>query len=198
MKRFLITTADERSWIFDGPVLFLGEWCRLYERRHIWGPMNASVAKPYGLQLAQKNRNWQYVQTLTDQLLSELTIGLNGIHRVRHDSRYWQIVTGHWLRRHVATLFNRYHALELALNENDIAGSIVFDAPEYELAVKDSISCVWAIGDPTWNHVLYSKILEFLGAEPLQSTSGILDGLKGYGKGKEFSTETESRSANCL
>lgn len=34
--RYLITTADERTWKFDRPVLFLGEWCRLYDRRHVW------------------------------------------------------------------------------------------------------------------------------------------------------------------
>ena len=26
-KRFLITTALEETWVFDQPVVFLGEWC---------------------------------------------------------------------------------------------------------------------------------------------------------------------------
>jgi hypothetical protein len=36
ISRYLITTADERTWRFDQPVIFSGEWCRLYERQHIW------------------------------------------------------------------------------------------------------------------------------------------------------------------
>ena len=48
-KRYLITTADENTWKFDRPVIFLGEWCRLYNRKHIWGGMDALVAEPYGL-----------------------------------------------------------------------------------------------------------------------------------------------------
>ena len=181
MKRFLITTEDERSWKFEQPVLFLGDWCRLYRRRHIWTPMDASVARPYGLESDLKNRNLEYVQCLIDQLLNELAIALNRIHGTVHDSRYWNIVIGHWLRRYVAVVFNRYHALQQALNENEVSGSIVFEAPEYVLATQDSISLVWAIGDPVWNHVLYSRALNFLGAEQTQSVSRILEGVGKYG-----------------
>ena len=41
--RYLIVTADERTWKFDRPVIFLGEWCRLYNRRHVWQDMDAIV-----------------------------------------------------------------------------------------------------------------------------------------------------------
>ena len=34
--RYLITTHDERTWEFDRPVIFLGEWCRLFERKNIY------------------------------------------------------------------------------------------------------------------------------------------------------------------
>ena len=182
MKRFLITTADERSWKFDQSALFLGEWCRLYERKHLWEQMDATVARPYGLESDLKHRNLEYVQSLIDQLLNELAVALNRIHGTAHDSRYWNIVIGHWLRRYVAVIFNRYHALLQALNENEVSGSIIFEAPEYILATQDWISLVWAIADPMWNHVLYSSILKFLGVEQLQSVSGILDGVGTYGK----------------
>ena len=52
--RYLITTADERTWKFDQPAIFLGEWCKLYDRKHIWLKMNAIVAEPYGLDLNNK------------------------------------------------------------------------------------------------------------------------------------------------
>ena len=55
MQRYLITTADERSWVFDRPILFLGEWCRRYHRKLIWSTMDAIVAEPYGLEPEQQN-----------------------------------------------------------------------------------------------------------------------------------------------
>ena len=48
MKKYLITTADD-TWKFDEKVVFLGEWCCLYNRKHIWKEMDFDVAKPYSL-----------------------------------------------------------------------------------------------------------------------------------------------------
>ena len=56
-KRYLITTEDENTWKFDRPVIFLGEWCRLYERKHIWKNMDAIVSKPYGLETTNKDKD---------------------------------------------------------------------------------------------------------------------------------------------
>ncbi|SVB59599.1 uncharacterized protein METZ01_LOCUS212453, partial [marine metagenome] len=33
MERLLVSTALEASWSDTEPMLFLGEWCRLYSRR---------------------------------------------------------------------------------------------------------------------------------------------------------------------
>jgi hypothetical protein len=60
--RYLITTADERTWRFDRPVIFLGEWCRTYERKHVWQGMDAIVAAPYGLDQASKDSDHIDVQ----------------------------------------------------------------------------------------------------------------------------------------
>jgi hypothetical protein len=57
VARHLITTADERTWKFDRPVLFLGEWCRLYDRKQVWGGMDGIVAEPYGLQAGHYQAN---------------------------------------------------------------------------------------------------------------------------------------------
>ena len=47
--KYLITTEDESTWKFDRSVIFLGEWCRLFSRKHIWENLDAIVAEPYGL-----------------------------------------------------------------------------------------------------------------------------------------------------
>ena len=43
---FLITTADKRFWKTGEPVLFLGEWCKLFPERHIWEKLDYEVL-PY-------------------------------------------------------------------------------------------------------------------------------------------------------
>ena len=64
MKRLLVTTALEETWGRDVPVIFLGEWCRLYSRKHIWSKMDALVAQPFGAQLEQKLSGFHYVDGL--------------------------------------------------------------------------------------------------------------------------------------
>jgi len=180
MHRYLITTANESSWKFDRPVLFLGEWCRLYGRKHIWSEMDAMIAEPYGIQKEEKERDIVYVQALASQLLVELSVALNSLHNTRHDTRYWNIVIGHWLQRYVAVVFNRYRTLEQALDQYDISGSTVFSSDDYCLATSDSDTFVRACHDDVWNHVLYSNILSFMGRLTVDIDNDVLKERHGF------------------
>ncbi len=180
MTRYLITTADERSWKSDRPVLFLGGWCKLYDRRPAWSAMDAVTAAPYGLDPAQKVRDVARVQTLADALLIELSAALNAFHDADHGTRYWNMLLGHWLQRYVAVMFNRYATLEQALRQHDVAGSTVFDASGYCLAAPDSDSFVRTTHDEIWNHVLYANMLRFMGRTDLEVDVDALKGVGGF------------------
>lgn len=180
MGRFLITTADERSWKFDRPVLFLGEWCRHYRRKQIWERMDAVVARPYGLDPGQKTRDLAYTQALSNRLLAELAESLNGFHHTRHSARYWEILIGHWLRRYVDTVFNRYFTLEQALKDHEMSGTTVFDATGYSLSTNDSSGFIWATSDDVWNHVLYAHALQLSGGIAVETDPASLQGVTGF------------------
>lgn len=162
MKRYLITTADERSWVFDRPVLFLGEWCRRYDRKHIWSKMDGIVAAPYGLDVERKKNDLDYIQSIFGPLLIELTGALNAFHHTEHNERYWNIVLGHWLQRYVSVIFNRYQTIGNALENHEISGTSIFESMD-NLALPDSLSFVWASNDDQWNHLVYSSILKHMG-----------------------------------
>lgn len=180
MPRFLITSADERTWKFDRPVLFLGEWCRLYDRRHVWQHMDGEVAEPYGLEPGQKERDVAYVQSLFVQLLEEMADALNAVHNTNHSVRYWHIVLGHWLQRYVAVLYNRYITLEQALKNHNVSGTVFFNSGNYSLATTDTVAFVKACCDDVWSNVLYEKILRFLGWENIGIEAIPLQGLTGF------------------
>ena len=165
MNRYLITTADERSWIFDGPVIFLGQWCQDYDRRFVWSSMDFELAKPFGLKPNQKEHSLVTFENLSNQLLKELSNGLNAFHCTDHSVRYWQIVLGHWLRRYVKLIFNRYYTLEQTLNNYSISGTTILDVGSYSLATADSTRFMRACDNDVWNHVLSSRILMYLSNE---------------------------------
>jgi putative transferase (TIGR04331 family) len=161
--RFLISTALEDTWRHDCPVLFLGEWTRRYTRRHIWQKMDAFVAEPFGLTEPQRERNFEYLQLLSDRILGELTVTLNRLHGTAYSVRYWRIILGHWLTRYLCYAFNRYFTLEQALNRFEISGAAILGFKSYSLATRDSLNFIWACNDDVWNHVFYAKILAFRG-----------------------------------
>ena len=105
-KRYLITTEDEATWKFDQPVIFLGEWCRLYDRKHIWQNMDAIVAKPYGVDLFIKEKDDIKVKKLEQKILQELSVILNENFYTNHNTRFWQIILGPWLRTILSLLLN--------------------------------------------------------------------------------------------
>ena len=183
--RYLITTADERTWKFDRPVLFLGEWCRLYDRKQIWEGMDAVVAKPYGLQAGQKGRDLAYVQALSSRLLDELADALNVFHETRYSVRYWHILLGHWIDRFGSVTFNRYFTLERALKDHEISGTTVFDSSAYSLATTDLLTFIYACNDDVWNHVLYSRILNCLGSAKTETNNECLHGISGFSQANE-------------
>lgn len=173
MSLFLVTTADERTWKFDRPIIFLGEWCRRYDRREIWRGLDATVVEPFGVHPSDRDRNLIYVEELTRRLLTELIDLLNKFHGTNHTKRYWQIILGHWLQRYVTVVFNRYFNLEEVLKSYGSLETNLLDAPNYSLATTDSLTFIWACGNDEWNHILYGKILHFLGGVKIHMIPGL-------------------------
>lgn len=160
--RYLITTADERTWKFDRPVVFLGEWCRIYERKRIWENMDAIVAVPYGLGQACKDADHAQARALEEKLFPVLCATLNQYHSAQHGARFWHIVLGHWFRRFVDAMLNRVKTLEQCLSNYRITGTTVFADDRYSLATQNSYEAIWAFNDDRWNNELNKQLLKLM------------------------------------
>lgn len=161
-KRHLIASADERTWKFDRPVIFIGEWCRLYNRKHIWQNMDATLAKPYGLGETKKITDNAEAQVLEERLFSVLYNSLNRHHNTQYCDRFWRILLGHWLRRYVAVMLNRVKTIQQCLQTYQISGATFYYNENYTLATQDSNSAIWAFSDDYWNNALNLRILTII------------------------------------
>ncbi len=157
--RQLVLTADERSWKLDRPVLFLGDWCRRYARRHVWQAMDAVVAAPYGLAPAIRDRDHAWARSCEASLFPHLCAALNRHHGTEHGERYWRILLGHWFRRYVEVLLNRYQTLDSCLRAYRPSTVMVFSGDAYSLAPQDSYAAIRAFNDDHWNAFLYGQLL---------------------------------------
>ncbi|MDB0065557.1 LIC12162 family protein [Oceanospirillaceae bacterium] len=174
-SKHLITTADERTWKSDRPVLFLGEWCQLYDRRALWMSMNGEVAVPFTPEPDKKSNDIEYLHALTDQLLIELGAALNALHRTTHSSRYWNILLGHWLRRYVNVCYNRYFTLDQTLRKYKITSTTILCSEDFSLATPDSSSFVQACDNDRWNNMFYARVLEHMGIKAFNLTVVLIE-----------------------
>jgi putative transferase (TIGR04331 family) len=127
--------------------------------------MDAIVAAPYGLGVARKDADFVQARALEEILFRDLCNSLNQHHGVSHSERFWRIVLGHWLRRYVDVVFNRFKTLEQCLSTYQISGISSYEQDGYSLATLDSYSAIWAFDDDRWNVELNIRILDLLGID---------------------------------
>ncbi len=159
-KRYLITSINEKTWKFNEPVVFLGDWCKSYDRKHIWQNMDHVVAPPYGINYNKRKKDLSELEILEDQIFPILCRFLNELHHEEYDERCWKIILGYWFRRYLQVLLNRFRTLEKCLNLFCITG-ITFCINNNILAAKDSNSSIFLYNNDHWNNILNKKILNF-------------------------------------
>lgn len=208
-ERFLITTADERSWTAERPVVFLGEWCRRIDRQQVWARLDNVVARPVSFDGADRARAIAYVDALSRELLLELARHLNRLHGLNGSLRFWRILLGHWIRRYTCLLFHRWNAVRQVLTEHRISGTVVFTGSPVGLAGSDTVALVWASNDDLWNNILIGTVLREVspasieyralnGADDTSACPGSVQGDKGGDSGKHYLTRIIDRVLGIL
>lgn len=169
VARFLVTTALEDTWPADDvPVLFLGEWCRLYDRKSAWEKRDAVVAPYHWDDRKKLYRDYRYLQALYESALKALAVKLNDIHGVDHSLRYWRILVGPWLGYFIQMLFDRWSMLQQVVRTFDVSRVRVLERVPGEKVPNDMIDWTFPlqknnghmfVGDD-WSELIYAQILE--------------------------------------
>jgi putative transferase (TIGR04331 family) len=155
--RILCTTAIEESWPADGPILFLGEWCRRHSRRLAWSKRDHEVLPYHWDDRARLLADYREMLALHERLLADLSAFLNQVHRVDHSPRYWRILAGRWLGTFVQIAFDRWTQLQLALQRGDVGGSRVARGPPP--VPNDMVDFLRLHMADEWNHHLCAIML---------------------------------------
>jgi len=160
LSRFLITTADERSWRTDIPVLCLGEWCQTYNRAEAWKKLNAEVAPYHWDDRHKLHEDYRYLRELHEVLLIELTAKLNSFHNTHHSYRYWRILIGPWLLYFTQMLFDRWSMIQYVTKNYQISETFTLNLAVEEMCPNDTEDFRNMYQTDVWNHYLYSEILK--------------------------------------
>jgi len=158
MGKYLITTADETTWVFDRPVLFLGPWCLDASREHVWSKMDYVVFDPKFNASALDN-HFETMNLLFEDLLTDLSATLNEFHRCDHSRRFWTILIGPWLRLFCNQIMFRWTYMTTASSHFEINdASCNLDINAEQIRPRNFAEYQKIHTDEAWGNYIYSKI----------------------------------------
>ncbi len=159
-KRFLITTAEESSWLLDRPILFLGEWCRLYKQRNLWEGIDAEVVSYHWDDREQYYQDYSYLKKVYEEILRSSTDALNTYHGTNYSVRFWRIVIGPWLYKFINILFDRWVVVHKAASDYSIDRTIILKQDINDLIPSDMDEYIALLRGDKWNNYIIGEIIK--------------------------------------
>ncbi len=160
---FLVTTPIESFWNKEQKLIFLGEWCKLYERRHIWETLDHVQMPLY----------WQNHQQIMDAVeicdgvykrtLKKLTEFLNEYNGIDESFEYYHIVMGNWLDHYIQISYDRFLSISQVLDRFPDLETVVLDPEDYHYPVHLYEWIVNVSESDRFNLQIYSRVLEGMG-----------------------------------
>jgi len=168
-KMFLITTADQRSWKIDKPILFLGEWCKLFAEKMKWSKMDYKVLPYHWDECEKLYGDHLYLNNLYEEILLELSQNLNKIHGTNHSVRYWRTIVGLWLFGFIFVLYDRYQSILSVAESGKVENVFIIRSDKIKYVPQDFATfSFWAAENDEYNLFLYSRIIEDLERIPFE------------------------------
>lgn len=161
-KQLLVTTALEKSWGQGNEhLLFLGDWCRLYGRRHVWSNRSHEVLPYHWANRKKLSRDHDYLEVLYEKVLKALGKLLNEIHGIDRPEIYWRIILGPWLLTQVAIYWDRWESIRIALNGYSFDEIPFLVSDESVTPPFDYQEFSSRFSSHYWNQDIYRQVLEY-------------------------------------
>ena len=96
-------------------MLFLGEWCKLYERKDAWSKYNHEVVPYHWNDRKKLFKDYKYIEQVNETVLAQLSDVLNDLNGVNYSLRFWRILLGPWLLLFTNILYDRWFMVKKAI-----------------------------------------------------------------------------------
>jgi putative transferase (TIGR04331 family) len=191
--KYLVLGGDASSYDGGLDLMFLGLWCAGFNSKLPLIFRSIECARPYGISKQEKDSDLKKAREIEKKLFPTLVITMNKIHCLKEQSRYWEIILGHWFRRYIEVLINRYGTVNQCLKENNIAVIELWEIEDSFLAKNNSLDAIWSFRDDLWNLAINSKIIKII--NPSINISYIKNNIN---KKKEFRKRVKKKAVSIL
>ena len=174
-NKLLITTSIEETWGINDEIVFLGEWCLLFDKKNHWDNLNYKVVPYHWNDRSKLEKDYIILINLFENLLSELVIILNKLHNINLSQRAWRIILGPWLGFFIQICYDRWCMIEKAVNMYDNLNTIILDFEDnYSFVPNDMSSFINDFANDRWNHFIYSQIVSEFNIKTIKKKSTLV------------------------
>ena len=159
---FLATTGLTEFWNKDEEILFLGPWCKRYERREEWESLSYQTFPCLWDDRERFFSAIAYLDQCFERLLRELTSFFNELHQVSFSTRYWRILLGSWLLKGLHITYDRYILITEVFSKYPQLESVVMDHRSFKIPLDFSEMSSLVQGDH-FNLQIFTQIIHSLG-----------------------------------
>lgn len=159
-KKLLVTTAIEQTWGDDEQIVFLGEWCRLYDRKDVWSKRQYQLIRNHWDDRRKLKCDHDYLKSFHESLLEDIAHALNKYHQIDRSLRYWRMILDPWLVNYVAIIFDRWEYLRMVFDEYGQLETMAMDNLSHPLPAFDGDSFLLASVEDLWNYQLFLEIIK--------------------------------------
>ena len=156
---YLVTTPIEKTWPKEGRILFLGEWCKIYNKKHIWGQRDYEVLDYHWDNRKKYFNDYLYLTQVYEFVLKALSTKLNEIHNENYSERYWRILIGPWLTFFIHAIFDRWTMIEMATSQYKSMQCNLIQRTQGEHISKNMTHFGSKAINDDWNEIIYSELI---------------------------------------
>ncbi|EKD71459.1 MAG: hypothetical protein ACD_46C00181G0024 [uncultured bacterium] len=164
---FLALTAIEECWDTSQPMLFLGEWCKDYKRKHIWEKLDASVLQSTKLDYANSYDAYLHAMSIYEKLLPKVADWLNELHGTKHSLKYWRLLAGPFLFWYTQVVYHRFLYLDAAYHEYPDLETYGLSHQNFLTPVNTNEFQCFAVQSDAWNLQILTQLSELYLKKPL-------------------------------
>ena len=158
-RKLLVTTALSKTWGNSERILYLGEWCKKYSKKHTW-EFRSFITKSWHWKDRKKLlTDHDYLADTHEMILKKLIPKLNYIHGVNYSSRYWRILIAPWLLTYIPIVWDRWESVRLIGKEKILLKTIIIKHHISRPIADDGRSAIDMMSsNDVWNYLLYCEI----------------------------------------
>ena len=160
---FLCTTALEDTWDASADkLLFLGEHCRLFDKKKYYDKLNYQIFKYIWSDKREIDRALKYCIDIFDEIIEKLAELLNDYHGINYSIKYWQGLLLPWLQYYILTIYDRYMHIKMAYMEHKDLYTNILSEDDFSFIATTKDFFEHAHSDDYFNLQLYSQVVKFL------------------------------------